>query len=53
MNWTKEQIHDVVEKQRRFFKSGQTLDVKWRISQLKKLRDAMVRYETQIEEAEV
>lgn len=51
MNWTKEQIHDVVEKQRRFFKSGQTLDVKWRISQLKKLRDAMVRYETQIEEA--
>ena len=36
--WTKETIHEAVEAQRRFFRSGQTLDVDWRIHQLKRLK---------------
>lgn len=51
MEWTQESIHEIVEKQRGFFRSGKTLDVSWRISQLKALRDALVRHETEIEEA--
>ncbi len=51
MPWTREQIHAVVEKQRAFFRSGQTLPVSWRISQLKKLRSALGQYEKEIVEA--
>ena len=51
MAWTKDTIHDLVERQRTFFRSGQTLDVSWRKDQLKKLRDAMVTYEEEIETA--
>ena len=36
--WTKETIHEAVEAQRSFFRSGQTLDVDWRIHQLKRLK---------------
>ena len=36
MEWTKDLVHEVVEEQRAFFKTGQTLDVDWRIRQLKK-----------------
>ncbi|MBR5383192.1 MAG: aldehyde dehydrogenase family protein, partial [Clostridia bacterium] len=48
---TKEEIHAIVEKQRAFFRTGKTLDVSWRIEQLKKLRGALVTYEHEIEEA--
>ncbi len=41
MEWTKERIHETVEAQRRFFRGGKTLDVNWRIAQLKKLRAAV------------
>ena len=41
MIWTEATIHNVVEKQRAFFQSGQTLNVGWRIKQLKKLRSAV------------
>ena len=51
MAWTKEQIHELVEKQRAFFRSGKTLDVSWRREQLCKLRDAMKTYEDEIEAA--
>ena len=34
-------IKAIVESQRTFFRSGATLDVKWRIAQLKKLRAAV------------
>ena len=51
MAWTKEQIHELVEKQRAFFQSGKTLDVSWRREQLVKLRDAMSTYEEEIEAA--
>ena len=45
------EIHDIVEKQRSFFRSGKTLDVSWRIEQLKKLRDAVKAQEKDLEEA--
>ena len=51
MAWTKEEIHGLVEDQRAFFRSGRTLDIPWRIGQLKKLRDAMTIHEKEIEEA--
>ena len=41
MEWTQETIHETVEAQRRFFRSGATLDVGWRIEQLKKLKAAV------------
>ncbi|MBO6158020.1 MAG: aldehyde dehydrogenase family protein, partial [Firmicutes bacterium] len=51
MNWSKEEIHQSVEIQRKFFQSGKTLDVNWRIRQLKKLRNTVVHYEKQLEDA--
>ena len=51
MSWTKEQIHGTVEAQREFFLRGETLDVDWRIRQLKNLRDAVMRRETALLEA--
>lgn len=51
MEWTKEKIHDVVVKQQVFFKTNQTLDVKWRISQLKKLKNALIENEEKLEQA--
>ena len=38
---TKEEIKQIVEKQRSFFQSGKTLDTDWRITQLKKLKKAL------------
>ncbi|MBQ0167442.1 MAG: aldehyde dehydrogenase family protein [Treponema sp.] len=49
--WTSDSIHSIVDSQRAFFNTGATLDVSWRIAQLKKLRDAMYTYETELEEA--
>ena len=44
-------ITEILEKQRKFFQSGATLDVKFRIAMLKKLREAVDRYEMQIGDA--
>ena len=41
MSYTEEQIKEIVEKQRAFFLSGATLDVDWRIVQLKRLKVQM------------
>jgi len=41
-------IHNIVLKQKEFFQSGVTLDVSWRIKQLKKLRDAIKKWEPQM-----
>ena len=38
MEYTQEQIHEIVSAQREFFRTGETLDGKWRIRQLKKLK---------------
>ena len=40
--WTKESVHELIENQRAYFKTGETLDVNWRIAQLKKLKNAII-----------
>lgn len=49
--FTKEKISEIFETQRRFFKTGKTLDLKWRKTQLKKLRDAVIAYQSDLEKA--
>ena len=44
-------IHKIVENQRRFFHTGATLPVPFRLQMLRKLRDAVDRYDAQISEA--
>ena len=51
MNWTKEDVHSAVEKQREFFRSNLTLDIPWRIEQLKKLKRAMIDWAPQLQRA--
>ena len=36
MSYTQNEIHEITERQRAFFRTGVTLDVNWRIAQLKK-----------------
>ena len=42
MGFTQERVHELVSAQRRFFRTGATLDVKWRAEQLKKLKQAVI-----------
>jgi aldehyde dehydrogenase (NAD+) len=51
MTYTQEKIQKIVTNQRRFFRSGTTLDVKWRLQQLKKLKAAVLSYEEELEKA--
>ena len=51
MPYTKEDIHNLVLKQRDFFLTGKTLPVKYRIEQLKKLKEAIKRNQSKIEQA--
>ena len=51
MTWTKDRIHKAVNSQRSFFRSGTTMDVSWRIEQLKKLRDSIQSHEQELTEA--
>lgn len=44
-------IHEIVERQRRFFMSGSTLDVGFRLDALKRLKDAVKRHECDISKA--
>lgn len=44
-------IKEIVDKQRKYFKTGVTLDIEFRKSQLKKLKKAMIDYEKYIIEA--
>lgn len=48
MTWNKQSIHEAVERQRAFFRTGATLDVGWRVEQLKKLRDAIRTHEKEM-----
>jgi aldehyde dehydrogenase (NAD+) len=47
----KQQVVDIVKKQRDFFTSGKTFDIETRISYLKKLRQALIKYEGKMMEA--
>ncbi len=51
MSYTQETVHEIVEKQRKFFRSGKTLDVNWRIEQLKKLKQAVIDHQELLQEA--
>ena len=48
MDYTKEILEDVLNRQRIFFRSGETLDVNFRIRQLKKLKQAVITREAQL-----
>ncbi len=47
-NWSQEKIHQLVLEQKDFFRTGKTLDVSWRIEQLKALKRAIKSHEAQI-----
>lgn len=51
MSYTQEDIQRIVDKQKSFFKTGKTLDVNWRIEQLKKLRSAIIAHEKDMADA--
>ena len=51
MSYTQESIHEIVEKQRRFFRTGVTLDATWRKEQLKKLKQAVIDHRELLEKA--
>ena len=51
MAYTKEDIHSIVEKQREFFLSNQTLDISFRKKQLIKLRNAISNNQEKLEKA--
>ena len=47
----KTQITKIVQRQRDYFATGQTLDIKFRIAALKRLKAYIIRYADQLEEA--
>ncbi|MCR5646325.1 MAG: iron-containing alcohol dehydrogenase [Bacteroidales bacterium] len=49
--FTESEIQAVVAAQRKFFRTGSTLPVKWRIKQLKKLKAAVMAHEREFEDA--
>lgn len=51
MDWTQENIHQLVVKQRAFFESGKTLPISFRKEQLIRLRTALQTFEKEIEAA--
>ncbi|MBQ3708407.1 MAG: aldehyde dehydrogenase family protein [Clostridia bacterium] len=51
MEYTEERIHGIVLNQRKFFRTGVTLDVKWRIEQLRKLKQAVIDHQDMLSEA--
>ena len=50
-NYNEGTIREIVDAQRRFFRTGITLPVKWRIRQLKALKAAVIAHETEFEDA--
>ena len=51
MGYTEKDIREIVEKQRKFFKTGKTFDVEYRIRQLKRLKAALIANEEAFEKA--
>ena len=50
-NWDQEKVHLIVEGQKEFFRTGATLDVDWRIQQLKALKKSVKSHQAQILQA--
>lgn len=51
MEYTKEQVSEIVKKQREYFKTGETLDVAFRIKMLNKLKQMVMDHEKEMEQA--
>ena len=51
MAYTEERIRDIVEKQRKYFRTGETLDIGWRKQQLEKLKSAVILHQNMLQEA--
>ena len=51
MPYTHEKIAEIVAALRKFFRTGATLPIKWRIQQLKKLKAAVIAHATDFEDA--
>ena len=51
MAYTKEQIHDIVLEQRKYFRTGETLDINWRKQQLRKLKEAVLAKKEMLQDA--
>lgn len=51
MAYSESDINGIVVRQREYFLSGITLDVKWRLRQLRRLKSAIISYEKEFEEA--
>ena len=51
MEYSVSDIQKIVEAQRAFFRTGTTLEVDWRLHQLRALRDAVIAHEKEFEEA--
>ena len=48
---TESKIRDIVASQRRFFRTGETLPIAWRIKQLKRLKEAVIAHQDELIEA--
>ena len=51
MEWTASSIHETVERQRRFFQTGITLDIDWRLARLHDLKTTVQNHEKELEDA--
>lgn len=51
MSYTKERIQDIIKNQRSFFRTGETLDVGFRIEQLKRLKKAVLDNKDMLQDA--
>lgn len=49
--WTKEEVHAAVDEQRTFFRTGETLDVNWRIDKLIRLKIGIQTHQKMLEQA--
>ena len=49
--YTEESIRDIVAAQRKFFRTGDTLPVKWRIKQLKRLKEGVIAHQNEFVQA--
>lgn len=46
--YSDERIRDIVAAQRKFFRTGETLPIRWRIKQLKRLKEAVIAHQDEL-----
>ena len=51
MEYTQETIHGTVDRQRKFFRTGVTLDLGWRLTQLNRLKQAVIDNQQMLQDA--